>query len=336
MIERSDFSLKEYNTFGIDAKAKCFIEYQNTDELVSLIRSSKLQQPYLHVGRGSNLLFTHDFEGLVLHSGIQGVECTEVTGSTSVRLRVGAGVIWDDFVAYCVDHLYYGAENLSLIAGEVGASAVQNIGAYGSEAAQIIESVETIDADDGSLKIFNREDCAYGYRQSIFKQPSMKHYFVTHVNFVLTTSPTFDITYGSLQKEIDTIGELTLKNVRQAVIAIRRAKLPDPKDIGNAGSFFINPIVSHEVFDALQKQYPTVPFYELSSNQIKVPAGWLIEQSGWKGKSLGPAGVYPKQALVLVNLGGAKGSDIVKLSNQICSDVEKKFDIQIHPEVNFI
>lgn len=336
MIERSNFSLKEYNTFGIDAKAQRFIEYQNTDELVSLIRSNRLQRPYLHVGRGSNLLFTHDFEGLVLHSGIQGIECTEIAGSTSVRLRVGAGVIWDDFVAYCVDHCYYGAENLSLIPGEVGASAVQNIGAYGSEAAQIIESVETIDADNGSLKIFNREDCAYGYRQSIFKQPCMKHYFVTHVNFMLTTTPSFDITYGSLQKEIDTIGELTLKNVRQAVITIRRAKLPDPEEIGNAGSFFINPIVSHDVFDALQKQYPTMPFYELSPDQVKVPAGWLIEQSGWKGKSLGPAGVYPKQALVLVNLGGAQGSDIVRLSNQICNDVEKKFGIQIHPEVNFI
>jgi UDP-N-acetylmuramate dehydrogenase len=337
MIEHNDFSLRDYNTFGIDVKAKCFIEYQSTDELISLIHANRIQQPYLHIGRGSNLLFTHDYEGTIFHSGIKDIECVPLTTDTDeMRLRVGAGMIWDDFVACCVENYLYGAENLSLIPGEVGAAAVQNIGAYGVEASQIVESVETINIEDGSTRIFKREECEYSYRQSVFKQSQMKHYFITHVNFSFHTIPVYHLSYGSLKKEICMLGELSIENIRKAVITMRRAKLPDPKKVGNAGSFFVNPVVDAEVFGPLHKQYPDMPFYEQPDGKVKISAGWLIEQCGWKGKSLGTAGVYNKQALVLVNLGGATGNDVVRLSDKICSDVKDKFGVTMHPEVNFI
>jgi UDP-N-acetylmuramate dehydrogenase len=248
---------------------------------------------------------------------------------------VGAGEVWDDFVAYCVAHSWYGVENLSLIPGEVGAGAVQNIGAYGAEIKDVVESVETVD-DKGREETFNRSQCKYAYRQSLFKQPDMKHFFVTYVTFKLQKNACFHLDYGSIKAELAKGDEPTLLNVRQAIITIRRNKLPDPAVTGNAGSFFMNPIVSRAKFESIQADYPNMPFYEIDASHIKIPAGWMIEQCGWKGKSLGKVAVHDKQALVLINKGGATGNDVVALSDAVRRAVSLKFDIDIHPEVNFI
>ena len=324
-----------HNTFGLKVTAKELLEYASKDELKSFISEGKLKPPYLHVGGGSNLLFIHErYEGIVLHSQIKGIEVTKET-DTEVFLRAGAGVVWDDFVAYCVENNWYGAENLSLIPGEVGASAVQNIGAYGVEVKDLITEVETIDIN-GEKRVSQNEECQYAYRNSIFKRPEMKIYFVTHVNFRLSKVESYKLDYGTIRHNLEKAAHITLPLVRQTIINIRQSKLPDPKVLGNAGSFFTNPIVSREKWQSLLAQYPNMPYYEVDAEQVKIPAGWMIEQAGWKGKALGPAAVHDKQALVLVNLGGATGSDIVALSEAVCHDVKQQFGIEIHPEVNYI
>ena len=239
------------------------------------------------------------------------------------------------FVAYCVEHGWYGAENLSLIPGEVGASAVQNIGAYGVEVKDLISSVETVNIQ-GVKRVYRVDECEYSYRNSIFKRPEMKQVFVTHVSFRLSKKEYYTLDYGTIRQELEKCPVVDLKTVRQVIICIRESKLPDPKVLGNAGSFFMNPIVPRGVFEALQEHYPLMPFYEMDADRIKIPAGWMIDQCGWKGKSLGPAAVHDKQALVLVNRGGAKGADIVALSDAVRASVREKFGIDIHPEVNFI
>ncbi|WP_418697311.1 UDP-N-acetylmuramate dehydrogenase [Bacteroides sp.] len=326
--------MKIPNTFGIEVAAAKFLEYSSEEELGEMIEAGSVTVPYLHIGAGSNLLFTGDYEGTVLHSRIGGVEVT-AENEEKVQVRVGAGVIWDDFVAYCVEQGWYGAENLSLIPGEVGASAVQNIGAYGVEVKDLITSVETVNIQ-GEKRVYQADECDYSYRKSIFKQPAMKSVFVTYVNFCLSKKEYYTLDYGTIRQELEKYPVTDLKTLRRVIIDIRESKLPDPKVLGNAGSFFMNPIVSRTQFEALQREYPGMPHYDMGGDCVKVPAGWMIEQCGWKGKSLGPAAVHDKQALVLVNLGGATGADIVALSDAVRAAVREKFGIDIHPEVNFI
>ncbi len=340
MKQLHSYSLLHHNTFGIDAHCNRFCEYSSTEELCQLINElhSHPDEPFLHIGGGSNLLFTKDFEGTILHSAIKGIETTDNPDGT-VTVRAGAGEDWDEFVAHCVAEGLYGLENLSFIPGEVGASAVQNIGAYGTEVADCIEQVEAVSLSDGSVRSFINKECQYAYRSSIFKTTLRGQYAITHVSYRLSRTFKADISYGGLSREITARGlsteNLTAQTLRDLIIDIRRNKLPDPKDIGSAGSFFINPVVSTEKFAELADRYPNIPHYP-APNGVKVPAGWLIEQCGWKGKKLGRAGVYEKQALVLVNCGGATGSDIVALSDAIRADVRQTFGIEIVPEVNFI
>lgn len=322
------------NTFGLDVKAGRWLEYASVEELKALIAEGQISSPYLHVGSGSNLLFLGDFEGTVLHSAIKSIEMVN-QDAEKVWLRVGAGVIWDDFVAYCVEHGYYGAENLSLIPGEVGTSAVQNIGAYGVEVKDLISCVETVDVH-GDKRVFGVEECGYAYRNSVFKRPDMKSFFVTHVTFALNKAEQYTLNYGTIRQELEKYPQIDLATVRQVIVSIRESKLPDPKVLGNAGSFFMNPIVPRAKYETLLQEYPSMPSYQVDAMHVKIPAGWMIEQCGWKGKSLGNAAVHDKQALVLVNCGGATGADIVALSDAVRAAVREKFGVEIHPEVNMI
>lgn len=322
------------NTFGLDVKAGRWLEYASVEELKALIAEGQISSPYLHVGSGSNLLFLGDFEGTVLHSAIKSIELVN-QDAEKVWLRVGAGVIWDDFVAYCVERGYYGAENLSLIPGEVGASAVQNIGAYGVEVKDLISCVETVDVH-GDRRVFGVEECGYAYRNSVFKRPDMKSFFVTHVTFALNKAEQYTLNYGTIRQELEKYPQIDLATVRQVIVSIRESKLPDPKVLGNAGSFFMNPIVPRAKYETLLQEYPSMPSYQVDATHVKIPAGWMIEQCGWKGKSLGNAAVHDKQALVLVNCGGATGADIVALSDAVRAAVREKFGVEIHPEVNMI
>ena len=332
MKDIANYSLLSHNTFGMDVKAERFVEYDNEEELKALIPT--LSGEVLHMGGGSNLLFKGDFEGTVLHSAIKGIEVVDESAESAL-VRAGAGEVWDDFVAWAVERGYGGVENLSLIPGEVGASAVQNIGAYGVEAKDVIALVEAIDLSNGQKRVFGTEECNYAYRQSIFKNALKGKYAITYVTYRLQKQPVLKLDYGNIRAVLGCNGQHTISDVRQAIIDIRNAKLPDPKVQGNAGSFFMNPVVSREKFLSIQKDYPQMPFYEVEGG-VKIPAGWMIDQCGWKGKSLGRAGVHDKQALVLVNLGGATSDEIITLCNTICKDVKEKFGIDIHPEVNLI
>lgn len=334
MKDYQEYSLLRHNTFRIDSKCHRFLEYESIEEAVStaeVLRSSKL--PFLIVGGGSNLLLTKDFDGVVVHCGIKGID-----GSCSPIVKVGAGEVFDDVVEYCVEHQLYGAENLSLIPGEVGASAVQNIGAYGSEAKDIIEKIYAVEIATGSRVEISNADCCYGYRNSRFKSEWRNKYLITHVSYLMSAffSPKLD--YGNIRTELGRkgIAEPSPRELRQTIIEIRREKLPDPEITGNAGSFFMNPVVGRDKYEQLSEQYPDMPHYYIDDSHEKIPAGWMIEQCGWKGRSLGPAGVHDRQALVLVNRGGAKGEDIVRLSDAIRHDVKAKFGIDIFPEVNII
>ena len=335
-------SLKEHNSFGIEAKARQFVEYDSVEELQAFIRERATRgntSPLLHIGGGSNLLFLNDFAGTVLHSRMHDIHVTADEGD-NIYVRVSAGIVWDDWVQYAIDSLWYGLENLSLIPGEVGASAVQNIGAYGAEAKDFIIFVDTIDLQTGEVRHFTAEECCYGYRDSVFKHELRGRYAVTHVHFRLSHSFRPKLEYGGIRKalaerDFDEVN-LTAEQLRQTIIEIRRAKLPEPSELGNAGSFFTNPIVPQETFEQLSNEYPNIPHYEVDAEHVKIPAGWMIEQCGWKGKTLGKAGVYEKQALVLVNRGGATGADIAALCERIQADVKTKFGIDIVPEVNFI
>ena len=277
------YSLLPYNTFGIDVSASRFLEYASVAELKEYIAQGAVTTPFLHIGGGSNLLFTKDYDGLILHSRIGGIEVT-AEDSQTVSLRVGAGVVWDDFVACCVEHGWYGAENLSLIPGEVGASAVQNIGAYGVEVKDLITAVETVNVQ-GYGRVYSVEECEYAYRSSIFKRPENKSVFVTYVRFRLSKEERYTLDYGTIRQELAKYPAPTLPIVRKVIIEIRESKLPDPKVMGNAGSFFMNPIVAKEKLEALQRDYPRIPYYELPDGRVKIPAGWMIDQCGWKGKS---------------------------------------------------
>ncbi len=332
MTIRDNCSLAGRNTFGMDVRADHMLEWSSPEELISQLQD--IEKPVLMIGGGSNLLFMGDFNGTVIHSTISTIE---VLGSTddNVHVKVGSGVVWDDFVAWCTVNGLWGVENLSAIPGEVGASAVQNIGAYGVEVKDVIDTVQTISLADGSERDFSNAECKYAYRQSIFKNELKGQYAVAYVIFNLSRKQLPRLGYGALEQEVERLGEPTLNNIRQAVISIRDSKLPDPKVLGNAGSFFMNPVVSEQEFNIIRNNHPDVPSYPAPGG-IKVPAGWLIEKTGWKGRSLGPAAVYDKQALVLVNKGGATGADIKRLADTIIADVKQKFGITLSTEVNYI
>lgn len=344
MKDIRDYSLLVHNTFGIDAKCSRFVEYASVEEAQQLVASlTEADQPLLILGGGSNLLLTGDYQGTVLHSAIKGIEVMESSSyenqeneKSSVFLKCGSGEVFDDVVAYAVEHGYHGAENLSIIPGEVGASAVQNIGAYGVEAKDIIYKVEAVEIATGKVVTFDNADCQYSYRQSKFKHEWRDKYLVTHVIYRLSKTFTPDLDYGNIRASLAAkhIAEPTAQQLRDVIIEIRNAKLPDPKVEGNAGSFFMNPIVEKAKYDELAAQYPGMPHYTIDAEHEKIPAGWMIDQCGWKGKSLGRAGVHDKQALVLVNRGGATGEEIVKLCETIRKDVKTKFGIEINPEVN--
>lgn len=336
MKEYTNYPILRYNTFGMDVKTSCFVEYSSVSELQSFLSAKEYSLPLLHIGGGSNLLFLSDFKGTILHSAIKGIDITEESDEW-IDIKVGAGEVWDDFVSYTVSKGFYGAENLSIIPGEVGASAVQNIGAYGVEAKDIILTVHTVRISDSSERVFSNEECRYSYRNSIFKGEMKGQYIVTHVTFRLRKSPVFHLSYGNISSELEKRNlSPSLANIRDIIIEVRRSKLPEPEELGNAGSFFMNPMVSMQKFKQLESEFPDIPHYPVDENTVKIPAGWMIDRCGWKGRNIGPAGVYHKQALVLVNLGGATGKDISCLADEIIKSVYEKFGVDIHPEVNYI
>ena len=337
MKDFKDYNLKAHNTFGIDAKCRRYIEFEDdfeAMEVAKILRKSIM--PYIIIGGGSNLLLTKDFEGIVVRSGIKG-HCFEEDYFCE-RMTCGSGEVWDDMVAMSLEAGYYGMENLSLIPGDVGASAVQNIGAYGVEAKDLILCVWMIEISTGKTWMLGNEECEYGYRQSRFKQDWKNRFLITRVTYGLSKTFTPHLDYGNIRAELERKGiqEPTAQQLRETIIDIRNAKLPDPKVEGNAGSFFMNPVVTKARYEKLAAQYPDMPHYRVDSRHVKIPAGWMIDQCGWKGKSLGRAGVHDKQALVLVNRGGATGAEIVALSDAIRADVKAKFGIDIHPEVNIV
>lgn len=337
MVIKENYSLRAYNTFDIDVRCRYFIEAKEEQELLDIVADYEWNpQEILILGGGSNFLFTEDFEGTVFYPAMQGIEIVE-KDDVSVLVRVGAGVEWDDFVAWAVEHGYGGVENLSLIPGHVGASPVQNVGAYGMEAGDTIERVEAIDLEKAERVVIPAAGCRFAYRDSIFKREWKNRFIITRVCFRLSGTPQFRLDYGSVRQELEKLGgEISLQNIRRAIIQIRNAKLPDVKVWPNAGSFFKNPVVRRELSDHLLTQYPDMPVYPVDGESSKLAAGWLIEQCGWKGKDLGPAGVYEKQALVLVNRGNASGTDISRLANEIRKSVFMKFGVWIDPEVYVI
>lgn len=315
----------------MDVKADRLIEFANEDELKCALTGAV--KPLLFMGGGSNLLFLNNYAGTVFHSVIDDINIV-AEDDKSISLRVGSGVVWDDFVAYCVEKGWWGVENLSLIPGEVGASAVQNIGAYGVEVKDVLQSIEAISVDDLSKRMFTNAECNYGYRDSIFKNSLKGKYVITYVTYRLSKIANPNIGYGALKSVLTE--NPSLQEIRDVIITVRNSKLPDPKVYGNAGSFFMNPVIPMEQFVELQSRYPEIPSYPASEGSIKVPAGWLIEKSGWKGKSLGNAAVYEKQALVLINRGGATGMEIKHLADTVIADVKEIFGITLHAEVNYI
>jgi UDP-N-acetylmuramate dehydrogenase len=336
MVDVQNYSLLAHNTFGIESVAKRFVEYSSEEELIKFIVSNiQEKQNLFHIGGGSNLLFVSDYDGTILHSAVKGIEVIDEDELT-VSVRVGAGEVWDEFVACAVSRDWYGVENLSYIPGEVGASAVQNIGAYGVEAKDFIQYVETVDLNDGSKRVLTNAQCKYSYRKSVFKSEFKGMYAVTHVVFRL--SKIFDpvLEYGNIRSCIPANVELTASVLRNTIIEIRKTKLPDPAIQGNAGSFFMNPVVTKAKFETLIKLYPNMPYYQLDSGDVKIPAGWMIEQCGWKGRGFNKAGVHNRQALVLVNLGGASGKDILRLCEAVRVSVNDKFGIELTPEVNIV
>lgn len=338
MKEYQNYSLLNHNTFGIDVKCKHFVDFQNAEEACSFFQTHNLQNsPLLIIGKGSNLLLTKNFSGWVLHSSIKGKQLVAENDATQdIYIRCGSGETWDDVISYCIENNWHGAENLSLIPGDVGASAVQNIGAYGAEIKDFISTVEAIEIATGEPVKFSQNDCCYGYRDSRFKHEWKDRYFITHVTYRFSRLYTPNTGYGNIKASLleQGISTPTPLQLRNTIIDIRQKKLPDPATEGNAGSFFMNPIVDKEIYQDLLVAYPQMPHYTIDEHHIKIPAGWLIEQCGWKGKSLGRAGVHDKQALVLVNKGGTTGQEVVTLYKTIITDVKEKFGIEIHPEVN--
>ena len=329
-----DVSLLERNTFGIEAKAARLVEFSTVDALVDFLAGG-FSGKSLVIGGGSNLLFVGDFDGTLFHSAIMDIDVVEET-ATDVLLRVGSGVNWDNLVAYTVEKGWHGLENLSLIPGEVGASAVQNVGAYGVEAGDLIERVETVRIADAVACSFTKADCDFAYRHSIFKAAEKGRHIVTYVTYRLRKSAAFKLSYGNLNDKVEELGGATLANVRRAVCEIREAKLPNPEQVGSAGSFFMNPVVDAAKAATLKEQYPAMPQYPLPTGDVKLSAGWLIEQCGWKQTPHEHVGVYKHQALVVVNLGGATGREVLNFAQAVVASVKEKFGVCLNMEVNAI
>lgn len=319
------------NTFGLNVRAKIFAEYHNVDELRELLDRYQGER-ILHIGAGSNLLFTNDFDGVILHSAMRRCRALQ-EDDEHVLIEAENGVVLDELIAQLCDMGLSGMENLSYIPGEVGASAVQNVGAYGVEAKDVITEVRVLRMADKQEVVMRAEDCQYGYRSSIFKGELRDKCIVTHVTYRLNKQLEPQLDYGNLRSEVG--DNPTVMDIRNAVIRIRKQKLPEVSELGSAGSFFKNPIVPREQYEAIAAQYERVPHYEQDGG-VKIPAAWLIEQCGWKGKTMGGAQCYPKQPLVLVNLGNATPEDIINLAAAICQSVQDKFNITISPEVNYI
>jgi len=335
-VIKENFSLKDYNTFGIDVKSRFFVSCSSFQELVQFLNSLDNAESLLMIlGGGSNVLFTKDFDGFVIQPAIKGIELIDES-SDEVLLKVGAGEDWDGFVSYCVDHNWGGVENLSLIPGNVGTCPIQNIGAYGVEVKDVIGEVETLEIATLKKYTFQNKDCQFKYRDSIFKGELKGKHIITNVTFKLKKLPDFNIEYGSLKEALKSCHNVDLKSIRDVVIEIRESKLPKPEEVGNAGSFFKNPIVRKDLLEKLKIMYTDIPYYVLTDNLVKIPAGWLIEKAGWKGKVMGNTGVHEKQALVLINRGNAKGSEVIQLANQIQESVKKQFRIDLEMEVNIV
>ncbi|MDR3251754.1 MAG: UDP-N-acetylmuramate dehydrogenase [Tannerella sp.] len=335
MLIEQNFLLEHFNTFNIPAKTRWFMEYGNEEELLRILRDEYFQECLsLHIGEGSNLLFINDFNGVIIHSRIKGVNVVDES-SASVLLRVGAGEHWDDVVAFAVSRGWGGIENLSYIPGETGAAAVQNIGAYGAEIKDVVETVEAYNQLTFVKRVFTKDECEYGYRHSYFKEADHDPYIITCVNLRLSKNPVFNLDYGNLREALSG-KETTLQTVRDAVIAVRRSKLPEVGELGSTGSFFMNPFIQQSQFAELKNEYPEMPSYPDADGRVKIPAGWLIEKCGFKGKRQGNVGVYEKQALVIVNYGGASGHEIADFAGSIRSAVLEKFGIELIPEVKYV
>lgn len=338
MIIQNNISLKNYNTFGIEAKASYFIQVTTIEELQEALAFQKSKGLELLVlGGGSNILLTKDFQGLVLKIDLKGINVVK-EDDANIWIKAAAGEIWHQLVIHCVEHNWGGLENLSLIPGTVGAAPMQNIGAYGAEIKDTFVELQALEIASGNTRTFNQVDCDFGYRHSIFKTELKNKYIILFVTFNLHKHPQFKTSYGAIQQTLEEMGikEPSIQSISQAVIKIRQSKLPDPAQIGNAGSFFKNPSIPIADYQHLKLQYPDMPGYVVSEAEIKVPAGWLIEQCGWKGKVIGQTGIHKNQALVLVNHGGAKGNDIWQLAMAVQESVKTKFNIEILPEVNVI
>lgn len=336
---KKGFSLRGYNTFGIEVCAKYFAKFNSVEELQELNeqQTTNNKQQTLILGGGSNILFTGNYDGLVLKNEMKGLEVVK-EDEENIYIRAGAGENWHQFVMYCVDNNYGGVENLSLIPGNVGASPMQNIGAYGVEIKEVFHELEALHLEEKSVVKFSLPGCEFGYRESVFKKKFKDQFVILNVTYRLSKIPKFNTSYHALQEELEKmkISELTVKAISQAVINIRKSKLPDPAKIGNAGSFFKNPEISKKQVEDLQMIYPQIPFYQMTDVVYKIPAAWLIEQCGWKGYRKGDAGCHEMQPLVLVNYSHASGKEIYELSEAIKISVKEKFNIELTREVNII
>jgi len=330
-----NFSLAPYNSFGIDVKARYYAKISSVDELSNL--NLDPGSPVLILGGGSNILFTRDFNGHVIHNRILGLDVT-MEDEDHVYVRTGAGENWHGFVEYCITNGFAGVENLALIPGYTGASPIQNIGAYGVEVKDVFHELEAFHLEEKKVYRFNAADCEFGYRDSVFKRHYKGHFLITAVTYRLSKQPVFHTAYGAIRQELEKMGvhDLSIRAIGDAVIRIRKAKLPDPAVIGNAGSFFKNPEVSLPTFEAMRAEFPDIVGYPLPLEKVKLAAGWLIEKAGWKGYRRGQAGVHEKQALVLVNYGKARGTEISELSKLIQQDVLARFGVELEQEVNIL
>lgn len=328
------YPLLNHNTFGIEATADRFVDFSSLDEIKQFLGDGFRGRSFV-IGGGSNLLFVNDYNGTIFHSSIKDMEIVG-ENDKDVLLRVGSGVVWDELVAYTVEQGWGGLENLSAIPGEVGASAVQNVGAYGVEAGDLIVKVETVRIADATCQEFSYNDCCYAYRHSIFKEKEKGKHIITYVTYRLSKKPVFKLSYGNLAEKVGQFGEITLVNVRKAVCDIREAKLPNPENVGSAGSFFMNPVVSVALANKLLVEYPAMPNYQLAGGYVKLSAGWLIEQCGWKDAPHEHVGVYKHQALVVVNRGGATGRNVLDFASAVVASVKKKFGVELNMEVNVI
>lgn len=331
----SNFSLKHYNTFNIDVRSDKFISINSEDQLIDFLSQHKGEENIFFLGGGSNVLFSKDYNGTIIHISIKGKKIIEELDD-KIIIEVSSGENWHDFVKWSIDNNYGGIENLSLIPGNVGAAPIQNIGAYGVELKDVFDSCRVLSIDSNEIKIFNKEECDFNYRSSVFKSSQKNKYVILSIRLKLTKEPhSYNLSYDSLRERFND-KEINLSNISEEIVKIRESKLPDPKKIGNCGSFFKNPFIESEKLDILLEKYPKLPYNKIENGLYKIPAAWLIEKMGFKNKSLGDAGVYINQPLVIVNNGNASGSDILNFANSIKKSVKENFNIDLEEEVNII